>query len=70
MDRDGEKKAAGTQEKKQKEQGTKIDQDSSRTYMEEKLWMVNRTKRNRNMCRDLDKGIETAQEARQSDRPE
>ena len=64
------KKAAGTQEKTQKEQGAKIDENTGRMEMEEKLWMVNRTQRNRNMGRELDKGIETAQEARQSDTPE
>jgi len=36
----------------------KIDQDSGRMEMEKNLWMVNRTKRNRNTGRELDKGIE------------
>ena len=48
----------------------KIDQDSGRMEMEEKLCMVNRTQRNTNMGRDLDKGIQTAQDAKQSDTPE
>jgi len=54
-----EKKSSGDTGKDTERAGhRKIDQDSGRTEMEEKLWMANRTNSNRNMGRELDKGIE------------